>query len=142
MRFHPRAWKLLVIAATALPLLGEACPQEPTGPLPVGAWGGENAGVVVGDTSMHVHIGCTVGDGPRPFTSNGRFEITGRYNITAHPVDLGVFHPAIFTGRVSGNTLTLTVRLTDTTVTIGPAVVELGREPRMGPCPICRIKGG
>ena len=138
MRLQPFASRLAVIVATALPLLAEACPQEPAGPLPVGTWGGDNAGVVVSDTTMHVHIGCTVGDAPRPSTSDGRFEIAGRYNITAHPVDLGVFHPAIFSGRVNGGTMTLTVRLTDTTVTIGPAVVELGREPKMGPCPICR----
>jgi len=129
--------KIAVLAVTALLLLANNCPDE-TIPLSLGTWGGENAGVVVTDTAMHVHIGCTLGDARRPTLANGRFEITGRYNITAHPVDRGIYHPATFTGQVSGSTLTLTVRLTDTTVTIGPAVIELGRDPRMGPCPICR----
>lgn len=130
-RFPPVA-ALVVAAAT--------CPgaTEPSGPLPLGTWGGENAGVVVSDTTMHVHLGCTLGDAPRPSIADGRFEVAGLYNITAHPVDLGVFHPALFTGQSSGDVLILTVTLTDTAVTLGPALVRLGREPRMGPCPICR----
>jgi len=39
---------------------------------------------------------------------------------------------------VVGSSLTLTVTLTDTTVTLGPVLVFFGKEPRMGPCPICR----
>jgi len=34
--------------------------------------------------------------------------------------------------------MTLTVTLTDTTVTLGPVRLAYGKEPRMGPCPICR----
>jgi hypothetical protein len=34
--------------------------------------------------------------------------------------------------------MTLTVMLTDTTVTLGPVQVVYGKEPRMGPCPTCR----
>lgn len=125
---------------TALVIVASACPAgtEPIGPLPLGTWGGENAGVVVTDTSMHVHIGCTVGDALRPSLTNGRFAVAGQYNITAHPVDLGIFHAAVFAGQASGDVLALTVTLTDTNVTLGPVLVELGREPKMGPCPICR----
>jgi len=36
--------------------------------------------------------------------------------------------------------MTLTVTLTDTAVTLGPVQLTLGKEPRMGPCPICRVK--
>jgi hypothetical protein len=125
---------------TVLAVTAGSCPgtTEPTGPLPVGTWGGENAGVIVSDTSLHAHVGCTYGNAPRPSLSDGRFDVAGLYNITAHPVDAGVFHPAVFRGQVSGVTLTLTVALTDTDVTLGPVLVQLGREPKMGPCPICR----
>jgi len=53
-------------------------------------------------------------------------------------VDLGVMHPARFSGRVLFGTMTLTIALTDTAVTLGPVKVVHGKEPRMGPCPICR----
>jgi hypothetical protein len=103
----------------------------------LGTWGGDNAAAIVSDT-MHVHIGCTYGNALRPLLTGGQFEIAGSYNITAYPVDRGVFHPAVFTGQVTGKVMTLTVALSDTSVTLGPVEVTLGREPSMGPCPICR----
>ncbi len=126
-------------ASIALLVLLPAClgDTEPSGYLVVGTWGGDNAAAMVNDT-MHVHIGCTYGNAPRPFLTVGRFEVAGQYNITAYPIDRGTFHPATFTGHVSGDDLTLTVTLLDTSVVMGPVVVRLGREPRMGPCPICR----
>lgn len=128
-----------LLASAALLVLLASCvgDTEPSGDLALGTWGGDNAAAMVSDT-MHVHIGCTYGNAPRPSLTLGRFEIAGRYNITAYPVDQGIFHPATFVGHVSGNDLTLTVTLTDTAVTLGPVVVRLGQEPRMGPCPICR----
>jgi hypothetical protein len=35
----------------------------------------------------------------------------------------------------------VTVVLTDIDRTIGPVEVTLGKEPQMGPCPICRTPG-
>jgi len=105
-----------------------------------GTWGGENAGLIADDTSAHVHIGCTYGNVHQAIVADasGRFDIAGVHNITAHPVDLGVLHPARFSGRVLHGVMTLTVTLTDTAVTLGPVSVAFGKEPRMGPCPICR----
>jgi hypothetical protein len=31
------------------------------------------------------------------------------------------------------------VTLTDTAVVLGPVLLSYGKEPRMGPCPICRV---
>ena len=105
-----------------------------------GTFGGENAAVIADDTSAHVHIGCTYGNVHRAIRpdNRGTFDVAGEYNITAHPVDLGVMHPARFSGRVQDGHIRLTVTLTDTTVTLGPVDVLLNKEPRMGPCPICR----
>jgi hypothetical protein len=40
-------------------------------------------------------------------------------------------------------TLTLTVAVNDTTlkrlVVLGPVALTYGREPKMGPCPICQV---
>jgi hypothetical protein len=106
----------------------------------VGRWGGDNAGLIVSDTDIHVHIGCTLGNalGPIRPDANGRFETTGTYNVDAYPVDRGIIHPASFTGQVTGETMTLTVSLTDTARVLGPVTLIYGIEPKMGPCPICR----
>ena len=107
----------------------------------VGTWGGDNAGMIVSGTDVHVHIGCTLGDavGPIRTDANGRFEATGTYNVDAYPVSRGILHPATFSGQIVGLTMTLTVSLTDTARVLGPVTLIYGKEPKMGPCPICRV---
>ena len=113
----------------------------------VGTWGGENAGLIADDTSAHVHIACTFGNvaqGIEP-GSGGRFDVPGEYVLRAYPVYVGPSLPARFQGSVTGRSLTLTVivqdTVADTTVTLGPVKLQLGREPQMQMCPICRTPG-
>ena len=112
-----------------------------------GTWGGENAGAIVGDTIAHVHIGCTFGDfrSPVALDQEGRFTAEGSYTLRAFPIAIGPSLPAVFTGVVNGNRLTISVAVNDTVekklVPLGPVTVVLGREPRLGPCPICRRPG-
>jgi len=110
----------------------------------VGTWGGDNAGLIVTNGDVHVHIGCTLGDavGPIRPDANGRFEATGTYNVDAYPIDRGILHPAKFSGQIVGLTMTLTVSLTDTARVLGPVMLIYGKEPKMGPCPICRVPKG
>ena len=110
----------------------------------VGTWGGDNAGLIVSNADVHVHIGCTLGDavGPIRPDANGRFEADGTYNVDAYPIDRGIIHPARFTGQITGQTMTLTVTLTDATRVLGPVTLTYGKEPKMGPCPICRVPKG
>jgi hypothetical protein len=107
----------------------------------IGTWGGDNAGLIVTATDVHVHIGCTLGDalGPIRPDADGRFQATGTYNVTAFPVDRGILHPAQFTGQITGQTMTLTVSLSDTARVLGPVTLTYGKEPQMGVCPICRV---
>jgi hypothetical protein len=111
----------------------------PPGATVRGTWGANNAGLLADDTSAHVHIGCTYGAMHEPIVldMSSRFDVAGEQNITAHPVDLGILHPARFTGSINGRTMTLTVTLTDTAVTLGPVELTFEKEPMMGPCPIC-----
>ena len=131
---------LVAVVGLFGPFLCESFPSGLKDGAIQGSFGGENAAVIADDTSAHVHIGCTYGNvhqAIRP-ESGGYFDVAGEYNITAHPVDLGVMHPARFTGRELYGHIRLTITLTDTAVVLGPVDVLLGKEPRMGPCPICR----
>jgi hypothetical protein len=125
-----------------------ACSSAPTdapadGELPIGTWGGDSAGMIVGDTSMHLHVGCTFGDvsGRIKVGADGSFDVAGNYTLHAFPIQVGPTDPARFTGKVIGATATVTATVDDTaqhtTVVHGPVIVSLGVTPRLGPCPIC-----
>ena len=125
-----------------------ACSAGPTvgpvdGELPLGTWGGDSAGMIVSDTSMHLHVGCTFGDvsGRIKIGDDGTFDVAGNYTLHAYPILVGPTDPARFTGKVVGSTATVIATIEDTaqhqTVVHGPVVVSLGVTPRLGPCPIC-----
>jgi hypothetical protein len=132
----------LILSALAI----AACSAATSTPFTdvVGTWGGDNAGMIVTGTDVHVHIGCTLGDAVGPISpdATGRFQASGTYNVDAYPVNRGITHPATFTGQIVGETMTLTVSLTDTARVLGPVTLFYGKEPRMGPCPICRVPPG
>jgi hypothetical protein len=115
--------------------------------LAMGTWGGDDVGVVVSDTTAHVHVGCTKGDFPAPIAldADQRFSVSGSYLIKAYPVAIGPTMPAELAGVVQGNVLTFTVAVNDTIEqkleVLGPVTAILGQEPDMGPCPICESPG-
>jgi hypothetical protein len=140
----------IALGASILSLAVVACSSSRTsappadGLLPLGNWGGQGAGMIVSDTAMHLHVGCTFGDasGRIALNSNGQFDVAGSYMLRAFPVAVGPTVPARFTGRLDGNTVTVTATVNDTvekkTVVMGPVVVVFGAEAKLGPCPICR----
>ena len=146
---NPRTRALAVLLVAAAGVI--ACSTAGTttvppfdGNLPLGNWGGENAGMIVSDAAMHLHIGCTYGDasGRVPVGSGGQFDVTGTYMLRAYPIAVGPAVPARFTGRLDGAKITVTATVTDTvrdtTVVLGPVTVTYGAEAKLGPCPICR----
>jgi hypothetical protein len=108
--------------------------------VPAGTWGGDEAGLIVSAGTAHAHVGCTAGDFPGELAldGEGRFDVTGTYDVDAFPVSRGILHPARLFGGTDGRSLTFTVRLTDTGQTLTSGTLVLGREPRMRNCPICR----
>jgi hypothetical protein len=131
------------IIAVLLVFAAFACSAATSTPITqvVGTWGGDNAGLIATGADVHVHIACTLGDAVGPINpdQDGRFEVGGTYNVDAYPVDRGITHPATFTGRIVGTTMSLTVTLTDTARVLGPVSLTYGKDPAMGPCPICRV---
>lgn len=140
---HPAATLLVLVAAFGL----LACGGSPTDAVPdtleIGTWGGDRAGVIASETRTHVHINCTSGDFPPgiELDEEGRFSVPGDYLVRAYPVAMGPTMPARFAGVVRGRDLTMTVAVNDTIenqlIVLGPVTVTLGRDPQMGPCPIC-----
>jgi hypothetical protein len=132
----------LSVIAVAASCSGGLDPSAAT-TLTTGTWGGENAGMIVADSVAHVHIGCTYGNFrlPAPLAQGGRLDAHGEYLLRAYPVAVGPTMPAEFEGTIRNDQLTFTVTVNDTiakqTVVLGPATVVLGRDPKMGPCPIC-----
>jgi hypothetical protein len=128
-----------------------ACSSSPSAvkrtELTEGTWGGDRVGVIVSDNNAHVHVNCTSGDFPAPIPLDGdqRFRVDGSYLVKAYPVAMGPSMPAVFAGVVEGNVVTFTVAVNDTVDqrldVLGPVTAVLGREPEMGPCPICEVPG-
>lgn len=137
---------ILLLVAGAL-ACGTTDGSSPDALVP-GTWGADGAAVMVTDSVVHVHIGCTFGNLPPGIMLDdaGRFTATGTYVLQAFPVAIGPELPAEFRGEVQERRLRLTVAVQDTVhggaVTLGPVVVTLGRQPELGPCPICAAPAG
>lgn len=142
-----RAGAAILVAAAVVSCRADETMVAAGTRLAIGTWGGDGAGIIATDTVTHVHVGCTLGDIPGRVTldANGRFTANGTYVLRAFPVFIGPTLPAQFSGVVVGRTLTFAVAVNDTVekrvVALGPVTVQLGAEPRLGPCPICRVPG-
>src|SRR6478672_8053994 len=103
--------RTMLAAAVVLAAACGASRIEP-GTLAVGTWGGEEAGLLVRADGAHAHIGCTYGDiaGPIPFDADGFFDVAAQWNVTAFPIDRGVFHDSRMSGRLRGDRLTFSAR--------------------------------
>jgi hypothetical protein len=133
---------LVAVAAWSCSTAGPVVPADLR--LPLGTFGGDSGGLIVGDTAMHLHVGCTFGDvsGRVPVDADGRFDVAGRYTLRAYPITVGPEVPARFTGSIDGDRIVIMATIDDTvekrTVVHGPVSLRLGVDPKLGPCPICR----
>ena len=105
-----------------------------------GPWGGEHIALLVKDTGSTIEYDCATGSiaGAIHPGNDGRFENTG-IHIRGHggPVrqdEIPDAHPASYSGRVQGNTMTLTVRETDSGAEVGTFKLERGVAARVFKC--------
>jgi hypothetical protein len=104
-----------------------------------GPWGGQHIRIDVSNSAT-IEYDCATGTiaGPLNFDSNGRFKWHGTH-ATEHggPIrsdETANQRPADYTGWIKGDTMTLTVRLTDTNETIGTFSLKRGSEGRVFKC--------
>jgi hypothetical protein len=112
-----RTCGLLLLAA----ILG--C-SSPTAPNPDGAWGGPEASLVLSPAGGRLAYLCGSGTMASNWvlSPDGRLTGSGQHYFGGGPVPPGgpVPHPARYSGRLDGDTLDLTVTLTDLGQTLGP----------------------
>ncbi|HEV3063118.1 MAG TPA: hypothetical protein VGY48_33040 [Vicinamibacterales bacterium] len=120
----------------------EACGSSPSNPSPplTGMWGGDHIALTVADAGSHLEFDCAHGDitGMLTLDAGNQFNIQGTY-IREHggPIRVGEVpdsHPAAYVGSVTGATMMLSVRLTDTNEVIGTFALSRGSAGRVVKC--------
>ena len=103
-------------------LLGVASMNTSLQRIPTGVWGGQHINLEVGEKSATIEYDCATGaiDGPLVVDANGRFNLRGTHKMErGGPIrqdDESKVQPAVYTGSIKGNTMTLTLRLGDSDV--------------------------
>jgi hypothetical protein len=106
-------------AASVACLALAACAQAPSRPsataLRAGRWtGGNGVCLSVGSDTCDLVIGCGHGAFPPPaINADGTFQVNGTYRVEVGPISINPAPPAVFSGLVSGETLTITVNPSD-----------------------------
>lgn len=100
-----------------------AC-ASPTAPAVEGVWGGTEASLSLTPAGGAVGYTCGAGtiDSAWTVSQKGQFSATGGHFFGGGPVPPGggTAHPAVYSGQVDGNTMILTVKLTDLNQVLGP----------------------
>lgn len=108
--------------------------------LQAGTWGGEHISLEVTESGARVEYDCAHGTIGRRIVpdAKGRFDVPGTYvEESGGPVREGAqpkSYAARYTGRVSGERMTVTVTRGDTRKVIGKFTLVRGREPELFKC--------
>jgi hypothetical protein len=142
MNYHkdpPKAIFFVLVGALLLTAAGP-CSKDLAGPVAQSEWGGEHIGLTVSATGGNLEYDCASGtiDQPIVAESNGDFVAQGTH-IRGHggPAMQGEIpdrHPARYDGWTDGETMRLTVTLTDTGDKVGSFTLTRGQSPRVFRC--------
>ena len=133
--------KLLVLVSLIL-LIAASAVSKPKKMQHVasGAWGAPHIRINVAQRSATIDYDCANGtiDGPLTFDSKGRFSWRGTHRREGPgPIRVGSEsdgRPAIYTGSIKGDTMTLTVKLTDTNEVVDTFTLKRGGAGRVFKC--------
>ena len=129
----------LALGLLLMVLAGCSTTTGPDAVITTGSWGGDHAVLDVTATSASIEFDCAHGALPVPLTLNrGTFDVTGDF-VQEHggPIrsdETVDRQPARYTGTVSGNTMTLLVRLTATGQDLGTYTLMRGVSGRVFKC--------
>ncbi|MBM3906703.1 MAG: hypothetical protein FJ363_01365 [Gemmatimonadetes bacterium] len=123
-------------------LVATACGGSGTAPpaLILGEWGGDHAGLVATADSGTMEYDCAVGritQALRPQADGTVLAVGTHTPGRGGPIRVDEVlprRPARYSGRVSGDRLTLTVVMTDSNVTVGTFDLVRGRSARVFKC--------
>src|SRR2546421_498564 len=114
-----RLARVVTLAALTLPAAACRMPMADDGRIAVGTWGGDHVRLDVSSSGATTEYDCAHGtiDEPIVVDSNGRFSVAGTHTAehggpvrSDEPADR---HPARYDGRVVGDTMEITVTVTD-----------------------------
>jgi len=130
---------LIVVALVSLAACG--APTGPTqGRVEIGPWGGEHARIDITPRGGTTEYDCAHGTIDQALIADrdGRFAASGTHSFEhGGPIrddEVPNRHPARYDGRVTGDTLELTVTVTDTQQIIGPFTLTRGAASRLVRC--------
>jgi hypothetical protein len=102
---------------------------ETPGPL-IGTWGGNNIRMTIGSAETTITYAC--GDGvvnkPIILDAAGRFNVEGTYDVQGGGPSIATPISALYSGVISGMTMSLAVTSVDTGQSLGTFSLELGNE--------------
>ena len=124
------AWLTRMVAVGLACLVAGACAETPTQPrdtaLPTGRWTGDGGCLSVAVDGCDLVVGCGHGQFPPPVVhAAGTFEVNGTYRIEAGPISINPAPPAMFSGVLKGQTLTLSVIPSDPSLRPASYVLHL-----------------
>lgn len=129
-----------VFLAGALTALAPACATQQTAGDPAGAWGGDHIALSITADGGTLEYDCAAGTiaGAVTVDAAGRFGAFGTHDIghggPARQDEIPDRHPASYQGRIIGDTMTLTVTLTDTGTLVGTFGLTRGAAARIVRC--------
>lgn len=131
---------LIIISLTLLIVSSAAARPRKMQRLSTGTWGGSHIRIEVGPRSAAIDYDCANGtiDGPFTLDSKGRFSWRGSHNREhGGPIRIDEKpngRPAVYSGSVKGDTMTLTVKLADNNEVIETYTLKRGSSGRVFKC--------
>ncbi len=130
----------LFVVAGALLTAGGPCSTDLAGPIVPSEWGGDHIGLTASATGGTLEYDCASGtiDQPIIAATNGSFVAQGTHTIGhGGPSMVGEIpdrHPARYDGWTDGETMKLTVTITDTGQKLGDFTLTRGQSPHVFKC--------
>ena len=114
--------------------------RRPQRYIPLGTWGGEHIRMVVSAKGASIEYDCAHGSivGRLTLDAERKFNATGAHMREGPgPIRMGVpraSRPAVFSGQVNGDEMSLTVTLTDEKQSLGDFTLRRGSEGHLRKC--------